>query len=143
MSIHIPKDVDALFIRNHSISFKCIHRRAPPPLQYHNQTLGLILRFDNTGLPQPTGHDLNPCSLRPIAASIVEPSVLYKTSASNFTSSLRAHEKNKRLTFGEPLAFYLSFNYSARSVKRWKPVAVSSLSKPFKKSATEIFSFWQ
>ena len=36
-----------------------------------------------------------------------------------------------------------SFNYSARSVKRWKPVAVSSLSKPFKNSATEIFSFWQ
>ena len=41
------------------------------------------------------------------------------------------------------LPFYFSFNYSARSVKRWKPVAVSSLSKPFKKSATEIFSFWQ
>ena len=43
----------------------------------------------------------------------------------------------------EPVFNYISFNYSARSVKRWKPVAVSSLSKPFKKSATEIFSFWQ
>ena len=41
------------------------------------------------------------------------------------------------------LSFYISFNYSARSVKRSKPVAVSSLSKPFKNSATEIFSFWQ
>ena len=38
---------------------------------------------------------------------------------------------------------YISFNYSARSVKRWKPVAVSSLLKLFKNSATEIFSFWQ
>ena len=40
-------------------------------------------------------------------------------------------------------ALYIVTNYSARNVKRWKPVAVSSLSKPFKNSATEIFSFWQ
>ena len=44
---------------------------------------------------------------------------------------------------GCPAAFICNINYSARNVKRWKPVAVSSLSKPFKKSATEIFSFWQ
>lgn len=41
------------------------------------------------------------------------------------------------------LLLLCAMNYSARNVKRWKPVAVSSLSKPFKKSATEIFSFWQ
>lgn len=39
--------------------------------------------------------------------------------------------------------YFCNLYYSARNVKRWKPVAVSSLSKPFKKSATEIFSFWQ
>ena len=35
----------------------------------------LSFSFENIVFPQPAGHDLNPCCLRPIAADVIEASV--------------------------------------------------------------------